>query len=87
MENYDLITSNGVQFFNGLSYTTWKVRMRIYTQDLDFDVWKSMDNGVIYDNFDKQSKKEITQGFSKSYIEKVIYYDRRFGIKCSPCMK
>lgn len=57
MENYDWITSNGVPFLNGLSYTTWKVGMIIYFQDLDFDVSKSMDNGVIYDKFDKKAKE------------------------------
>jgi len=49
--------------------------MKIYLKSLDLDVWKSVENGVIEDKFDKQTKEEIMRGLSKSNIEKLIYFD------------
>ena len=53
MDNQDMITSDGVPFLNGSNYTTWKVRMKIYLQALDLDVWVFLEYGVINDKFDK----------------------------------
>jgi len=74
MENQDWITSDGVPFLNGSNYTTLKVRMKIYLQSLDFDVWLSMENGVINYKLDKQVRNEILRGLSKANIKKIIYF-------------
>nr|CAD1838597.1 unnamed protein product [Ananas comosus var. bracteatus] len=34
-------------FFNGSNYTYWKVRMQIFLQSLDFDLWDIVENGYI----------------------------------------
>lgn len=62
------MTSYGVPYFNGSNYTTWKVRMKIYLQAINLDVWLFVDNGEIDDNFDKKVRKEIMRRLSKSDI-------------------
>lgn len=48
--------------------------MGVFLQDLDFDVWISVEYGVIKYKFDRQARKEIMRRLSKSNIEKLIYF-------------
>lgn len=73
---------------NELNYTTSKVRIRIYLQDFDLDVWLYVDIGLIHNEVDEQTKEEILRGFSKLDLEKVICCETTKGIEicCSPFM-
>lgn len=89
MENQDWITYDGVPFLNRSNHTTWKVRMRIFLQYRDLDVWINVEYGVINYKFYRQDMKEIMRGLSKSNIENVIYFKlpKIYGTNCNPYMK
>jgi hypothetical protein len=39
------MSNNKAPLFNGGGYTLWKIRMKNFLLSLDFDVWKSIEDG------------------------------------------
>jgi len=85
MNKHERLSLRKYTYFYGIDYALWKIRMRVYLQSLEYDVWESVKNGYetpTISLFDIATKKlsdnnaksinAILEGLSKSKFTKVM---------------
>jgi hypothetical protein len=50
---------NGIPHFDGHKYAFWSIRMKTYIQAQGFEIWKSIVDGYIVQQFHQQMPKQL----------------------------